>query len=99
MPTLDIVIPVFNEAEGLPAFHALLDSVAASLPAEVKFIYVNDGSTDETGNVLHDIQDQDARVVCLELSRNFGHQAALTAGLEHAEADMVVMMDGDGQHP
>jgi len=99
MAELGIIIPVFNEAAGLRAFHASLESVAPSLPADLRFIYVNDGSTDETQTILNELADRDPRVVHFELSRNFGHQAALTAGLEFVDADMVVMMDGDGQHP
>ncbi len=99
MPTLDIVIPVFNEASGLAAFHATLLAVAPDLPPQTRFIYVNDGSTDASAEILREMHARDPRVVHLELSRNFGHQAALTAGLEFASADMIVMMDGDGQHP
>jgi polyisoprenyl-phosphate glycosyltransferase len=99
MASLDIVIPVFNEAAGLVAFHATLEAAAASVPCHARFIYVNDGSTDNTSAVLRHLACSNQRVTALELSRNFGHQAALTAGLEYADADMVIMMDGDGQHP
>ena len=99
MAKLDIIIPVFNEAGGLETFHQTLEAVAPSLPADLRFIYVDDGSTDSTATVLHALRERDPRVVALALSRNFGHQAALTAGLEFADAEMIVTMDGDGQHP
>ena len=89
----------FNEAGGLETFHQTLETIAPSLPADLRFIYVDDGSTDSTATVLHALRERDPRVVALELSRNFGHQAALTAGLEFADAEMIVTMDGDGQHP
>ena len=100
MRRLDIVIPVYNEAKSLPSFHGCLRTVVASLEGyAVSYIYVNDGSTDETQTVLTSLTASDPAVTVLELSRNFGHQAALSAGLTHADADIVIMMDGDGQHP
>ncbi len=99
MPRLDIVIPVFNEAEGLASLHASLMTAIAGLAYEVRILYVDDGSSDDTQVVLESLAGSDPRVQFLGLSRNFGHQAALTAGLDHAGADVVIMMDGDGQHP
>jgi dolichol-phosphate mannosyltransferase len=96
---IDIVIPVFNEAGILEAFHGELDRATAELGRSVTFYYVNDGSTDATGTRLLDIAARDPRVVVVELSRNFGHQAALTAGLDQTRGDVVITMDGDGQHP
>jgi dolichol-phosphate mannosyltransferase len=69
------------------------------LPYEFRFLYVDDGSTDATADSLARLSQGDPRVTPLLLSRNFGHQAALSAGLEHATGDVVVTMDGDGQHP
>ncbi len=99
MHTVGIVIPVFNEEEALPAFHRLLCQTIDALPYRFLIYYVNDGSRDGTMTILQSICAQDARVTALELSRNFGHQAALTAGLDIAEGDFVISMDGDGQHP
>jgi polyisoprenyl-phosphate glycosyltransferase len=100
MPSVDIIVPVFNEAQALLSFHESLKQVASGLAAgRIRYIYVNDGSTDGTQELLVSLAESDADVVALELSRNFGHQAALSAGLDYAEADVVVMMDGDGQHP
>jgi glycosyltransferase involved in cell wall biosynthesis len=94
-----IVIPVYNEEEAVLAFHRLLRESIDVLPYRFLIYYVNDGSSDATSERLDEIRQADLRVSVLELSRNFGHQAALTAGLEHAEGDYVISLDGDGQHP
>lgn len=99
MASLDILVPVFNEAESLPAFHARLCKVADSLDLITRIVYINDGSTDRTEEILEKLAQQDSRVKIVSLLRNFGHQAALAAGLDRAQADVVVMLDGDGQHP
>ena len=94
-----IVIPVFNEIEGLTAFHTSLITVLNEINLEVEIIYVDDGSADGTGTLLESIASTDSRIIPLYLSRNFGHQAALTAGLDHAKGDVIISMDSDGQHP
>jgi dolichol-phosphate mannosyltransferase len=97
---VDIVVPVFNEDECLDGFHAQLAQALGSLPSYCfRILYVDDGSRDRTTGVLRTIADHDPRVVVIELSRNFGHQAALTAGLDRSTGDYVITMDGDGQHP
>lgn len=98
-PSIAIVIPVFNEAEVLEQMHARLRAVIDSLPYRFLIYYVDDGSTDETPSILRALAAQDSRIRTLTLSRNFGHQAALTAGLDHAEGDIVISLDADGQHP
>jgi polyisoprenyl-phosphate glycosyltransferase len=97
--TVDIVIPVFNENEVVRTFHQKLRETIDLLSYDVHIIYINDGSTDETQTELEEIAAVDSRIRVLELSRNFGHQAALTAGMSLADADYVITMDGDGQHP
>jgi dolichol-phosphate mannosyltransferase len=97
--TVDIIVPLYNEARGVQAFHESLSRVTADLAIDVTFYYVNDGSRDETGALLDTIAGADRRVVVIELSRNFGHQAALSAGLDASTGDVVITMDGDGQHP
>jgi polyisoprenyl-phosphate glycosyltransferase len=96
---ISVVVPVYNEAEGLRAFHkelaAVLDRIA--IPAEIWF--ANDGSTDATARQIREIASRDPRVGAIELSRNFGHQMALTAALDQARGDVIICMDGDGQHP
>jgi len=96
---VDIVIPIFNEAGVVDQTHAHVRAVVDSLPHDFKFIYVDDGSSDGTVDTLRKIADADPRISLLQLSRNFGHQAALTAGMDASRGDMVITMDGDGQHP
>ncbi len=94
-----VVIPVYNEEGALEQFHANLIRVLAALPFPFSVYYVDDGSTDGTAAVLHRLAQDDPRVHVIPLSRNFGHQAALTAGLDAAEGDVVISLDADGQHP
>jgi len=96
-PKVDIVIPVFNEAGVVEKTHARICSIINNLPYAFTIYYVDDGSTDGTTDTLQSLHDDRVRV--LELSRNFGHQAALTAGMDVARGDIVITMDGDGQHP
>lgn len=96
---ISIIVPVYNEEEALPAFNAALVEVLSSLPHEYEVWYVAGGSTDRTSELARDWHQQNARIKLLELSRNYGHQAALTAGLDYARGDVVISMDGDGQHP
>ena len=96
---VDLVIPVYNEAGVIEKVHAQIRGVVDALPHEFRFIYVNDGSEDGTEESLQSVRQVDRRVTALSLSTNFGHQAALTAGLDHATGDIVISMDGDGQHP
>jgi dolichol-phosphate mannosyltransferase len=96
---ISIVIPVFNEAGVIEQTHARIAAVIDSLPYDFQVFYVDDGSTDGTDAILEAIAVKDERFSSLIFSRNFGHQAALTAGLDHAGGDVIISMDGDGQHP
>ena len=98
---IDIVVPLYNEEPVVAEFHRRLMDVVTPLRREhdVRICYVDDGSSDRTGAELAELAAADADVTVLELSRNFGHQAALTAGLDRAGGDAVVTLDGDGQHP
>lgn len=96
---VSIVVPVFNEAGVIENIHARIAAVVDTLPYEVEIYYVDDGSSDGTDAALQALAAQDSRIHPLTLSRNFGHQAALTAGLDHAAGDVIISMDGDGQHP
>lgn len=98
---LDVICPVFKEAQGIAAFHAELGSVLESVSERYacRVIYIVDPSTDDTEHRLREVCATDPRATTLVMSRRFGHQAALIAGLENARGDAVVMMDSDGQHP
>ena len=96
---VDLVIPIYNEAGVVEKTHAHVREVVDSLPYDFKFIYVDDGSNDGTADTLRKIADADSRISVLQLSRNFGHQAALTAGMDAARGEIIITMDGDGQHP
>ena len=100
-PTVDVICPVFREAEGIQAFHAELATVLDGLSSRYAFrvVYVLDPSADETQQRLAEICALDRRVTVVVLSRRFGHQASLTAGIAHADGDAVIMLDSDGQHP
>jgi glycosyltransferase involved in cell wall biosynthesis len=97
--TVDLVIPIFNEEGVVQHTHKRICDVVDSMPHTFRFIYIDDGSSDGTADTLRKISSSDQRVTVLELSRNFGHQAALTAGLDASTAQVVISLDGDGQHP
>jgi polyisoprenyl-phosphate glycosyltransferase len=97
--TFSFVIPVFNEQDVLPELHRRLADVADTLDGPCEFILIDDGSTDRTGEIAESLRERDERVKLVALSRNFGHQLAITAGLDFASGDAVVIMDGDLQDP
>lgn len=98
--TLCIVAPFYNEADGIAGFYeALRDELLLLDDVDYRCIFVDDGSQDSTLEQLNAIAAGDEAVRVISLSRNFGHQIALTAGLDHADGDAVVMMDSDLQHP
>jgi glycosyltransferase involved in cell wall biosynthesis len=99
MERFSFVIPVRDEQEVLPELHRRLEAVADQIEGECEFIFIDDGSTDRTREVLSEMRAHDPRVKLLFLARNFGHQLAITAGLDFAEGDAVVIMDGDLQDP
>jgi polyisoprenyl-phosphate glycosyltransferase len=94
---LSVVAPVYNEEALVEEFYARVCSALEGLPFEL--VLVDDGSSDSTAKKLHRIAAEDGRVQVIFLSRNFGHQTALTAGLDHAQGDAVVMLDADLQDP
>ncbi|MBP7228649.1 MAG: glycosyltransferase family 2 protein [Longilinea sp.] len=99
MPSVDLVIPVYNEEATITLFYQQLCRAIADLPYTFRIIFVNDGSGDGLSERLQALAAQDPRLIVLELSRNFGQQAAVTAGLDYADADYVISLDGDGEHP
>ena len=98
-PTFSIVVPAFNEAEVLPAFHDRLRAVMAGMGESWEVVYVNDGSTDATLAWLRSLHAADRHVAVVNLSRNFGKEPATTAGLDHARGEAVVVIDADLQDP
>jgi polyisoprenyl-phosphate glycosyltransferase len=97
--TLAIVVPAFNEAEGLPELHRRLSAAVEDLDLAVTMLFVDDGSSDGTFAAIETLRAADPRVGALRLSRNFGKELALTAGLDHVDADAVVVIDADLQDP
>jgi glycosyltransferase involved in cell wall biosynthesis len=96
--SLDVVLPAFNEAENLPALFEQLRTTLVDLTPHWRLLLVDDGSTDATGMVALAARDAGLPLRYVRLSRNFGKEAALTAGLALADADRVLLMDADGQH-
>ena len=101
LPLLSVVSPAFNEREALGLFHYRLVTVLDGLSDRYTFeiLYVDDGSSDGTPEMMAELARQDSRLRYLLLSRNFGHQAALSAGMREANGDIIITMDSDGQHP
>jgi glycosyltransferase involved in cell wall biosynthesis len=96
---LSVVVPAYNEQDALAEFHRRLAKVMETLCADWEVIYVNDGSRDGTLALLGDLARQDRHVVVVDLSRNFGKEIAMTAGLDRALGDAVVLIDADLQDP
>jgi polyisoprenyl-phosphate glycosyltransferase len=96
---LSVVVPCFNEEQALYDTSRGLLAVLARTSLRFEIIYVDDGSTDSTPNILRELARQDERVRVVRFSRNFGHQMAITAGLEHSSGDAVVVIDADLQDP
>lgn len=103
MSKLCVVVPAYNEGESLREFHARLaavfDQIAAQMQMQCEVLYVDDGSRDDTYAVMCSLRESDTRVATLKLARNFGKELALTAGLDAADADAVVVIDADLQDP
>ncbi|MCA9192467.1 MAG: glycosyltransferase family 2 protein [Planctomycetales bacterium] len=94
---LAVVLPILNEAAILPSLVSKVVSALQSLDCQWKIVFVNDGSTDASRQIVDDLCEHDSRFVGIHFSRNFGHQAAILAGLDHCKADAVILMDSDGQ--
>ena len=103
MKLLSLVVSAYNEEAGLKTFYQTTREYGEALTAkgwDYEFVFVNDGSRDRTGEILDDLAARDAaHVRVLHFSRNFGHEAAMTAGLDYATGDGLVFMDADLQHP
>ncbi|MBT5817072.1 MAG: glycosyltransferase family 2 protein, partial [Proteobacteria bacterium] len=99
LPTVSIVCPFFNESEGIGSFFSAVIPVLDALPARYELICVDDGSTDDTLDLLTEATAKYSSVKVLELSRNFGKEAAVTAGIDHSSGEAVVIIDADLQDP
>ncbi len=98
--TISIVLPFFNEAEGSSLFFERLDNVISNIPdCQFELICINDGSQDRTLSALESAKKRYPAITIIDFTRNFGKEAALTAGLEFAAGDAVIIMDTDLQHP
>jgi dolichol-phosphate mannosyltransferase len=98
-PKYSIVVPIFNEQETIPEMHRRMTAVMDSLDGPAELLLVNDGSRDNSLGLLRDLAKGDPRLKVLSFSRNFGHQVAITAGIDYAQGDAVVVIDADLQDP
>jgi polyisoprenyl-phosphate glycosyltransferase len=99
VPEYSLVIPIYNESENIPELYRRVSAVMDSLPEQGELILVNDGSRDRSLEMLRDLHDRDQRVCYLSLARNFGHQIAVTAGLQYSRGQAVIILDADLQDP
>ncbi len=99
MPVMCVVVPCFNEADALPLLHPRLSATLDALQVTWRILYVDDGSSDSTFAMLETLATSDPRVTAMRLARNFGKELALTAGIDHADAEAVVVIDADLQDP
>jgi dolichol-phosphate mannosyltransferase len=98
-PTFSVVAPVFNECETVEAFYARIVAVMEGVGDSFELVLIDDGSTDGSYTVMRRLHERDSRVRVVEFSRNFGHQVAISAGLDHARGRCVVIIDSDLQDP
>src|SRR5919206_3608963 len=98
-PVLSLVLPIFNEEAVLPELHARLQQFLPRLGVDAEVIFVDDGSRDRSLEILRQLAAAEPRYRVLSFARNFGHQAAITAGLDNARGEAVVVMDADLQDP
>lgn len=94
-----IVIPIYNEEETLYVMYERLSAIANGLDGATEFVLIDDGSSDNSLKILDDLNQKDARIHYLSLARNFGHQIAVTAGLQYAQGQAIIVMDADLQDP
>jgi len=98
-PILSVVIPVYNEEMNIGKLYQRICDTLQPLNISWEVVYVNDGSKDRSLSILKGLTETDSHVKYIDFSRNFGHQLAITAGIEHAKGEWIVVMDGDGQDP
>lgn len=96
---ISIIVPVYNEQENLPRFNKELTQILLSIKTEYEIIYINDGSTDSSLNTLNQLKNKQSQIGILDLTRNYGKEIAITAGLDNCKGDAAIIMDADLQHP
>ena len=96
---ISIVTPVYNEEDNVVFFHEEITKVMKTTGMDYELIYVNDGSRDRTDELIRELAEKDPHVRAITFARNFGHQTAITCGMDFARGDAVITMDGDMQHP
>lgn len=94
-----MVIPIYNEESNIPILYERLKNTFAQTEYELEILMVHDGGTDDSLNIIREISAKDHELKYIDFSRNFGHQIAITAGIEHASGDAIIIMDGDLQDP
>ena len=99
LPSISVVAPAYNEQEVLEEFHSRVSAVLSGLGGDYEIVLVNDGSRDNTLAIMHALRARDPHVTVVDLSRNFGKEIALSAGLDHTKGDVVVVLDSDLQDP
>ena len=101
MKKIGIIVPCYNEQEAIPYFYDEVNKISNNMKenAEFEFLFINDGSKDNTLNVLRDLSKKDSRVKYISFSRNFGKEAAMYAGLKEISGDYIAIMDADLQDP
>lgn len=99
MKRISIVVPVYNEEDNIEHFVQTVETVMERLPYAYEILFIDDGSRDQSREILRTLGERDTHVQSIFLARNSGHQLALTCGTDHADGDAVITMDGDMQHP
>lgn len=99
LPEISVVIPIYNEEENLSALYERITTVLSQYKSGYEIVFVDDGSRDRSLELLHDFESCDQNVIVVELARNFGHQVAISAGLDHTHGKGVIIMDADMQDP
>lgn len=99
MTTLSVVVSAYNEEESLPLFYQELNKILNDVSGKVEIIFVNDGSTDRSLDIMKTFVENDPRVKVIDFSRNFGHEAAMIAGIDKSSGESVICLDADLQHP
>lgn len=96
---LSVIVPFYNEQEVLPEFHRRLTATLDALPEQCEIVYIDDGSTDKSCNIVESFSSTSSHIYCIKLSRNFGKEAAMSAGLNHCKGLAVIIIDADLQDP